>query len=948
MIRMNVFRPFPLFRLVVAFASLTFLLAACAKEPRYRIGVSQCSDDEWRHKMNAEMRQEAAFAGNIDLEFRTARDHSGQQVKDIRHFIEEGVDLLIVSPNEEGVTPVVEEAYDRGIPVILVDRKTRSDKYTAFVGADNYRIGFDAGTYVIGALRGRGTLVEIAGLTGSTPAADRQRGFRDALAAAPQIRITGETDGAWQHEAARRKMDSLLRADGMPDLVFAQNDRMAMGADEAVRTHGGNVKLVGVDALAGKGLGLDLMQRGVLDATFIYPTSGEKVVQTAQKILRGEPFERELLLSTALVDSTNARLMQMQTTQTAEREARIEELNDRIDTFLSRYSAQKMLLIVCGVCFLLAGVVIMLMLRAYWTKVRTNEHLASQARQLEEQRDQLIALSRQVEEATQSKLVFFTNVSHDFRTPLTLISAPAEQLLADPATTGEQRTLLKIIHKNVTILLRLVNQILDFRKYENGKLELRREKTDMRASLNDWCEAFRSLAVKKHIRFTVRTEGEGPLAAYVDTEKMERILFNLLANAFKFTPENGRIDVVQRSTELNGMPAVQLTVQDTGGGISVEHIRHVFDRFYQAGVNHDGSGIGLALAKAFTELHGGTIAVESDEGRGTRFTVTVPCRLELCEAEMQAQAAAPRLTVSGVEEELYSAGSGIETSPLATSAKAASPQANPSPAPSATVEPGIRPTVLCIDDNPDIRSYVSGLLSDEFTVLCAADGREGLRMAVQHVPDVIVCDVMMPVMDGLECLRSLKTEMQTSHIPVMMLTACSLDEQRISGFDGGADSYIAKPFNPAVFRSRLRNLIANRRRLREFFADRAVLSASAVSEPDKSFADRFRTLLEENLSNAELSVEELGEKMGLSRTQLYRKLKALTNYSPVELLRIARLKRAQELLSRTDKAISEVAYLVGFSSPSYFPAVTRTTSAKAPATSCGAPRAEPAHIYIMS
>lgn len=920
--RMNVLRPCSLFRRVAVFASLTalLLLAACTEEPRYRIGVSQCSDDEWRHKMNAEMRQEAAFAENIDLEFRTARDHSGQQVKDIRHFIDEGVDLLIVSPNEEGVTPVVEEAYDRGIPVILVDRKTRSDKYTAFVGADNYRIGFDAGTYVGGVLHGRGTVVEIAGLTGSTPAAERKRGFRDALANAPQIRIAGEADGAWQRETARRKMDSLLRADGLPDLVFAQNDCMAAGADEAVRAHGGNVKLVGVDALAGKGLGLDLVQRGVLDATFIYPTSGEKVIQTAQRILRGEPFERELLLSTALVDSTNARLMQMQMAQTAEREARIEELNERIDTFLSRYSTQKMLLIVCGVCFLLAGVVIMLMLRAYWTKVRTNEHLASQARQLEvqrdqlaEQRDQLIALSRQVEEATQSKLVFFTNVSHDFRTPLILISAPAEQLLADPATTGEQRTLLKIIHKNVTILLRLVNQILDFRKYENGKLDLLREKTDMRASLDDWCEAFRSLAVKKHIRFMVRTEGEGPLEAYVDTEKMERILFNLLANAFKFTPENGRIDVTQCRTVLNGVPAVQLTVQDTGGGISVEHIRHVFDRFYQAGMNHDGSGIGLALAKAFTELHGGTIAVESDEGRGTRFTVTVPCSLELCTADMQAQAAAPRLTVGGVEEELYSAGSGIEASPWGTLGTTASASAS-----SAAAEPETRPKMLCIDDNPDIRSYVAGLLSDEFTVLCAADGREGLRMAVQHVPDVIVCDVMMPVMDGLECLRRLKTEMQTSHIPVMMLTACSLDEQRISGFDCGADSYIAKPFNPAVFRSRLRNLIANRRRLREFFADRAVISASAVSEQDKSFADRFRTLLEENLSNADLSVEELGEKMGLSRTQLYRKIKALTNYSPVELLRIARLKRAQELLSRTEKAISEVAYLVGFSSPSYF------------------------------
>lgn len=917
---MNVFRIFPQSQLVAAFSFLAFLLSACTGEPRYRIGVSQCSDDEWRHKMNAEMRREAAFAGNIDLEFRTARDHSGQQVADIRHFIKEEVDLLIVSPNEEGVTPVVEEAYDHGIPVILVDRKTRSDKYTAFVGADNYRIGFDAGTYVIGALHGRGTVMEIAGLAGSTPAADRRRGFRDALSAAPEIRIKGVADGAWQRETARHKMDSLLRTGGMPDLVFAQNDRMATGVGEAVRACGGHVKLVGVDALAGKGLGLDLVRRGVLDATFIYPTSGEKVIQTAQKILRGEPFERETLLSTALVDSTNARLMQMQTAQTAEREARIEELNERIDVFLSRYSTQKLLLIVCAICFLLAGVVIMLMLRAYWTKVRTNEHLASQARQLETQRDQLagqrdqlIALSRQVEEATQSKLVFFTNVSHDFRTPLTLISAPTEQLLADSAITGEQRTMLKIIHKNVTILLRLVNQILDFRKYENGKLELRRVKTDMRASLDDWCEAFRSLAVKKHIRFTVKTEGEEPVVAYVDTEKMERILFNLLANAFRFTPENGCIDVTQQTAALHGVPAIQLTVRDTGSGISVEHIRHIFDRFYQAGVNHGGSGIGLALAKAFTELHGGTIAVESEEERGTRFTVIVPCRLELCSAEASAQAVAPRLTESGVEEELYSAGRDIGASPLPTPAQPL-PVA-PSPA---ADETELRPTVLCIDDNPDIRSYISGLLSDEFTVLCAADGREGLRMAVQYVPDAIVCDVMMPVMDGLKCLHCLKTEMRTSHIPVMMLTACSLDEQRISGFDSGADSYIAKPFNPAVFRSRLHNLIANRRRLLEFFADRAVISSSAVSEPDKNFADRFRTLLEENLSDASLSVEELGEKMGMSRTQLYRKLKALTNYSPVELLRIARLKRAKELLSRTDKAISEVAYLVGFSSPSYF------------------------------
>ena len=227
-------------------------------------------------------------------------------------------------------------------------------------------------------------------------------------------------------------------------------------------------------------------------------------------------------------------------------------------------------------------------------------------------------------------------------------------------------------------------------------------------------------------------------------------------------------------------------------------------------------------------------------------------------------------------------------------------------------------TILIIDDNADIREYVRSLLHNTYTVLEAIDGRDGLRKAMKYVPDVIICDVMMPVMDGIECCEHLKNELQTSHIPVILLTACSLDEQRIKGFESGADSYIAKPFNSKVLEVRVHNLIENRKRMKQFFGDNTTLAKESISDIDKSFIERFKKLIEDNLSNSELNVEELGRSMGMSRVQLYRKVKSLTNYAPNELLRIARLKKATSLLSSSDMTIAEITYEVGFTSPSYF------------------------------
>lgn len=883
--------------LVICFAAI--MMSCSGKHTRYRIGVSQCSDDEWRHKMNNEMVREALFYEGVEVEIRTAKDNNRNQIEDIKYFIDKKVDLLIVAPNEAAaITPVVEKAYQQGIPVVVVDRKILSDKYTAFIGADNYEIGRDVGQYIINRLDQKGQVLEITGLLGSTPAMERHKGLVDALAEAPGVELAAYTDGAWLQSVATEKMDSVMQRREDIDLVFAQNDRMAIGAYLSAKQKNKEKEIlfVGIDALPGKEYGVEQVISGVLDATFIYPTGGDKVMQVAMDILEKRPFERDNKLSTALVDKTNARVMQLQTDHITEQDGKIERLNNQIDDYLSRYSAQTMFLYACLIILLLFAALLAIIIRAYWTKNRMNMELSDQKRKLEEQRDQLISLSKQLEEATHAKLVFFTNVSHDFRTPLTLVADPVEQLLGDETLTQKQQSLLKVVHKNVTILLRLVNQVLDFRKYENGKLELLRVNMDLKAQLQEWSHSFRSLALKKHIHFVLDAgDGQTDYRMALDGEKMERIYFNLLSNAFKFTPENGTISVTLSSVvKEDGKQYARLVISDTGTGISAQHVRHIFDRFYQIDVNHAGSGIGLALVKAFVELHGGTIAVDSMEGKGTVFIVDLPMFLVEENTVAEAKVQEVRITSEIVVEEL----SDSESEDMA-------PDEN-------------KECVLIIDDNADVRDYVKYLLKDEYAVIEASDGRSGLKKAMKYVPNAIICDVMMPVMDGLECCNKLKSELQTSHIPVMLLTACSLDEQRIRGFECGADSYISKPFNSKLLLARLRNLIDNHKRLKHFFGDKMTLSKESVSEVDKGFADRFRLLIEENLTDSELSVEDLGSKMGLSRVQLYRKIKALTNYSPNELLRIARLKKAASLLASSEKTISEITYEVGFTSPSYF------------------------------
>lgn len=878
---------------IFVIASLSFISCSYGENDGFHVGVSQCSQDEWRDKMNDELQREAMLSHEITLEIRSAGDDSHKQKEDINYFIEKKVDLLIVSPNEAGeVTPAVDMAFDAGIPVIVVDRNVTGDKYTAFISADNVQIGYMQGQYVADNLHAGDKVIEIKGLTGSTPAMERHEGFISGLDDAG-IEIVASIDAEWRSDLAQQMTDSLLRLYPDVRMIVAQNDPMANGAYRAAEAlyPDNDIMFIGVDALPGPGLGVEAIINGHLDASILYPTGGDVVIQTALRILQRRSFARTTTLATALIERSNAQLMARLSDEIQHQVNIIEALRREVDDYWEKHSAQTTLLYVFITFLVFLCVFILLLYHALKKVNALNRKLNLQNETLDDQRKQLLALNHELEEATHAKLMFFTNVSHDFRTPLTLIADPIEQLKVSEHLDDKERKLVHIADKNVNVLLRLVNQILDFRKYESGKATLSLSGLDLAECMEKWMDAFSLLAFKKHIHVSFLKDDEYDYSNTLDGEKTERIFFNLMANAFKFTPENGTIDVQLTRLSIDGSDWHRFTITNSGSGISPEYIQHIFERFYQIDSSHSGgSGIGLALVKTFVDMQGGTIEVESSQHTGTVFTVTLPV------TPVDGDLAEPVNLISGelVVSELGDISTGDEN------------------------REEFHSTILVIDDNPDVRTLVGSLFCDEYTVIEAANGTSGIQSAMYNIPDLIICDVMMPGIDGLECCKRLKNEVNTSHIPILMLTACSLDEQRVSGLNCGADAYMAKPFNSRVLIAQVKSLIENRKRIKSVFGDVVSLAEENVSKTDKDFVSEFKKAIAQRLDDSELTVETLGALFGMSRVQLYRKIKNLTNYTPVEIIRITRLKAAQQMLASSDMTVAEITYQVGFTSPSYF------------------------------
>lgn len=777
----------------------SLLLCSCGNKPRkYIIGVSQCSMDAWREKLNSELQTAEYLNDSIEVRLTSADDDNESQLSQINYFIDQGVSLLIVSPNQVNtISPALERAQQKGIPVILVDRKTQSKKYTAFIGCDNYLLGKLVGDYIAQRLKGKGRIVEIRGLDNSSPAIDRHRGFVDALNAYPDLQIVASESGDWKEQSGSEVMKRVLSKTQDFDYVFAQNDRMAYGAYKVACEHGlqDKCRFVGVDGLAGKHGGLELVRQGVLEASMLYPTKGDEVIALAMKILRHEPFARDNYLSTSIVTRNNAELILMEAKDSEQQRSSLDMLHRKVSQYNSAYHVQRFFTLGLVLLVVLIVVVAIYMFRSYLVKTRLNEQLA-------QSNDELKRLNEEVLELTHSRLVFFTNISHELRTPLTLIADPVEMLLDDRSIKGRSRELLQMVQRNALSLQQLVGSILDFRKIQNGKMELSLSRFDLPEALQQWTGDFAMTAQRKKIQLQLDTTHFSSSADVVaDKEKLARIVFNLLSNALKYTPAGGFIHV---SLADEG-ERLRIEVKDSGKGIDKEELTKVFERFFQAKGAASGTGIGLALVKSFVELHHGEVRVESEPGKGTCFIVLLPRQQEGLVEELQSEAADKSSSFSDDGSLQYIDDGERHGGKLQQIIS----------------EHGEKPTILIIDDNNDIRQYERTLLQDYYFVLEASDGREGLEIARKEVPDLVICDVMMPVMDGLEFTQQLKTNTATSHIPVIMLTAKNLEEHRAKGYEQGADSYITKPFHSKVLLARVENLLHQRAHLRQLFAQGA-------------------------------------------------------------------------------------------------------------------------------
>ena len=849
------------------------------KQKKHVIGLSQCMlDDAWRQAMINDMRIEASNYDDVEIIIKDAQNNNETQIQQIRDLIRQKVDVLIISPYQsEPITAVAEEAYRAGIPTIITDRKVNTDQYTSFVGANNYGIGLAAGNYAAHYLPPNAIILEIWGLTQTSPAQERHKGFVDALREREDLSFR-KIEGQWLVDTARMELQKLEHPEQI-DFVYAHNDMMAIAAREYFMAwdsiRGRELRIIGVDAVAGAGL--EAVEDGRINASFLYPTGGEQVIRTAMRIIQGEPVDKFIPLRTAPVDHQSARTLLLQADQLQKYRQRIEAQRSRIDGLSDRFYFLRNSL---GVISLLMIGFIALSIYAFYIN-----------RKMRQANRKLISLNAEMKEVTAQKLQFFTNVSHEVRTPLTLILAPLDRLIIS-LRESPYASDLGLIQKNANRLLRVINQILDFRKVEGKQEKLAVREIDLVPFVGEIKSYFDSMASVRAIAYTF-TSSIKQCTLWIDPDLLEKVFVNLLSNAFKFTPEGGSVRIELTEEE----DRVFIQVIDTGSGIQPGNLPHLFDRFYTEDRSM-GTGIGLHLVKEYIHMHGGEIRVESEPGQRTTFTV--------CLRKGKAHFEDSDLMETSVSHQAYEA-SRLDDSETHKMLSKTYPY-----------------TILITEDDDEVRCFLERELSPHFKTRTAANGKDALRVLEEEEISLVVSDVMMPEMNGFELCRMIKSQLPFSHIPVILLTALTDERQRIFGITGGADDYIQKPFHTDYVKIKIIHLLQERQKLRERLLEKLRDNKLLLSEPEKvesiddAFLRKFAEQIEAVYADPEYNVEKLSETLGLSRGHLHRKIKELTGTAPVEFLRTYRLNKATQLLRQNAYTVSEVAYRTGFSSPAYF------------------------------
>ncbi|MDT7828445.1 substrate-binding domain-containing protein [Pricia sp. S334] len=884
--------------------AILLFLASCStgKEgDTIHIGFSQAmSDDDWRRSMNDAMELQASLNPNIDLTIRDANYEVQRQIEQIEAFIADSLDILIVSPiQSKPITPVVERALDAGIPVIVVDRKTENEKYTAYLGADNIEVGRNAAKKIISSnAKDSIRIVEIRGMAGSSPAEERSLGFAQIINSYKNAVIVQQIQGDWEKESIQGQFRELLQKNSKIEYVFAHNDRMIRGAWEVARDLGleSTIHFIGVDGLNSPDGGIRMVEDGMLKATVLYPTGGEEAIKLALKILNGESVPKNNILTTTIIDEVNAEIMKNQFDKINEQQEEIENQLVAIKQQEELYYSQNNLL---KITMALLAIILSLALYSVYSIFairKKNRQLELTNRKITVQRNQIEKIAKEVEEINEAKLNFFTWLSHEFKTPITLILSSIESI-NDVAKEKGLRLMneVELIYNNSNRLLRLINQLLDFRKVEDRKFTLRASKTNIFTFSKNIFKEFEREAKKRNITFKLSINNED-MELFIDRNLMDKVYFNLLSNAFKFTPENGKIEIDIRDHVNEDTVAIHF--RDSGIGIPEKELDGVFQAFFRGSNNRkNSSGIGLHVSKEFIEIHAGTIEVRSFHG--TEFIITLQKgRAHFDESQIIA------------DQDL------VDTNIIDFSSEHLVDENYLVQVPERDQE---NYSVLIIEDNRDLLRFLKSKLKSEYDIHLS-DGTDAIEKAFEIVPDIVLCDISLPNKNGFEICEILKGDLRTSHIPTIILTAMGDKESYLKGLESGADLYLTKPFSYSILVQSIKSLLYNREKLRFYYTSNIhkIEDSDAFGNLEQRFLSEVNRLIKDNLDNPNFSVENLAEHLNISRVQLYRKVKALMGISISDYIGNIRLEKAKSMLENTSLTVAEIAYATGFSSPNYF------------------------------
>ncbi|KUO65307.1 MAG: AraC family transcriptional regulator [Lutibacter sp. BRH_c52] len=897
---MNFYSTKYIFKLSILIIVFVAFLTGCDKKSdahKVRIGFSQAmTTDDWRKQMNKAMLIEASMHPELELLLYDGNNDIEKQIKDIENLIKQNVDVIIVSPiQSKPITEVVEKAMNAGIPILIIDRKTESENYTAFVGADNIEIGRNAANYILLKANNKTSrIIEIKGLSGSSPAYERSLGFNHILNQNENLELIASIDGNWEAISIKKEFENLLKNEKNIDFVFAHNDRMAFGAWEVAKELGleKNIQFVGVDGLNTSNGGIQLVEKGVLSATVFYPTGGNEAIKLALKIVKNEPFSKSNILNSIIINPLNAEIIKNQLNKIDEQQESIKAQLNVIKIQEEKYYSQSNMIKILAVLLIILFSLALYSIYSAVTISRKKKQLELTNQKVVIQRNQIAKHVNVIKKNNEAKFNFFTGISHEFKTPLTLILSSVESLKSDFQNKDKKlRNEIDLIFNNSKRLLRLINQLLDFKKSEDNNFRLKPSKTNIWKFSKAIFQDFKREAKKRNIDFTITTTNED-LEIYIDRNLMDKVYFNLLSNAFKFTPNNGKISITIQ--DHKNSDNVSICFSDSGIGIPQGEIQNVFKAFYQGSNNYrNSSGIGLHLSKNFIDLHHGKIDVISK--KGAEFTLTLPKG----KSHLNEKDIIDEPVIDLMDEADY-----LESEDIILSNK--------------TVEDKDKYTILFIEDNIDLLDFIVKKFDDEYNVY-TSQGNDAIEQALRIIPDIIVCDLNLPEKNGFEICEILKKDLRTSHIPNIILTAVDDQQSYIKALESGADLYLTKPFNLKVLSQSIKGLLFNREKLKYYFKNNLdIIDEHSFGVPEQLFIKKLNDFLDANIANSDLTVEDLAAFLNISRVQLYRKVKAILGINVSEHINNLRLDKAAKLLKTSDLNIAEVGYASGFSSPNYF------------------------------